>query len=66
MSEEIKETVLGGWKGSVVMSLILFMIAVAGIFFGTPASVAGFFIAGCGYGGWSIQEWQHLTGKVIK
>tara|TARA_R110000850_G_scaffold165803_3_gene290852 strand:- start:2933 stop:3160 length:228 start_codon:yes stop_codon:yes gene_type:complete len=66
MNNVIKETVLGGWKGSAVFSALLFIIAIVEVFYGAPASFTGFFIAGCGFGGWSIQEWQHLNGKVIE
>ena len=61
----IKETIFGGWKGSAVFSAISLVFAVIEFFDGNGAASGAFIIASCGWIGWSIQEREHLSGKVI-
>ena len=53
---EYKPTVLGGWKGSMVMGVIVLMMTL--MFGSTPEILLGF-VAFCAYMGWGIQEFQH-------
>lgn len=61
----IKESPLGGWKGSAVYSIFCLIMVVLGFISDEPSSAYGWFIAMCGWLGWSAQEYQHLRGDVI-
>lgn len=66
MSKDIiKETPLGGWKGSAILAAFCFLFGIQEAFLGNASASIGFFVAACGWTGWFIQEKQHLEGKVI-
>jgi len=62
----IPQTVLGGWKGSAITAVLFFILSVNGLFNGSGDLSVAFFCAGCGWGGWAIQEYEHLNGYLIK
>ena len=53
---EYKPTVLGGWKGSVVMGIIILMMTLIS---GSTREILLGVVAFCAYMGWGIQEFQH-------
>lgn len=62
----IRSSVLGGWKSTAVFAVIYLLFSVNELFNGNQETMLAFLCAGCGWGGWAIQEYQHLKGYVIK
>ncbi len=62
----IRPTVLGGWKGSAFTAFILLIFFINAMFNGDAELMLAFICAACGWGGWAIQEYQHLKGFLIK
>lgn len=61
----IPKTPLGGWKGSIVFGIILFLMMAIEIFLGDVGEAFLLFVAGSGWVGWGIQEWEHTKDYKI-
>jgi len=61
----IPPTPLGSWKGSMAFGVILFLLMVVEILIGTTSEAFLLFVAGSGWMGWGIQEWEHTKDYKI-
>ena len=57
---EIKETILGGWKGTLMLSVLCVLCSMISFVGGNLSASMAFMLASLGWCGWGIQELQHL------